>query len=142
MQNDTLTVVTLTFANTPICNMCAYIYVFYKTYCHKCHKCHFNRKNSNLVCDSVCDGCDSMIMETMNDQTHQTRQESEMCERRDEIAEKVMMLMLEKDQQWTSDPKPLAARAYAIADAMMKNSNEQKNDLHGFLPTGKTFTKR
>lgn len=65
-----------------------------------------------------------------------------MSERRDEIAEKVMMLMLEKDQQWTRDPKPLAARAYAIADAMMTNSNEQKNDLHGFLPTGKTFTKR
>lgn len=60
MKNDTLTVVTLTFANTPICNMCAYIYVFYKTYCHKCHKCHFNSKNSNLVCDSICDGCDSM----------------------------------------------------------------------------------
>lgn len=49
-----------------------------------------------------------------------------MSERRDEIAEKVMMLMLEKDQQWTRDPKPLAARAYAIADAMMANSNEVK----------------
>ena len=37
---------------------------------------------------------------------------------RDEIAESVMMLMLEKDPKWALDPKPLAARAYAIADAM------------------------
>lgn len=49
-----------------------------------------------------------------------------MSERRDEIAGKVMMLMLEKDQQWTRDPKPLAARAYAIADAMIEQSKGGK----------------
>ena len=49
-----------------------------------------------------------------------------MTDRRDLIAEKVMLLMLEKDSQWFRDPKPLAARAYAIADAMIENSNGEK----------------
>ena len=49
-----------------------------------------------------------------------TTEETTMENRRDEIAEKVMMMMLEKDGQWFRDPKPLAARAYAIADAMIE----------------------
>lgn len=47
-----------------------------------------------------------------------------MTNRRDEIAEKVMLMMLERDSQWFRDHKPLAARAYAIADAMIDHSKE------------------
>jgi hypothetical protein len=48
--------------------------------------------------------------------------------RRDEIAEKVMLMMLEKDASWFRDPKPLAFRSFAIADAMLnESSNVGKN---------------
>lgn len=64
-----------------------------------------------------------------------------MSERRDEIAEKVMVMILERDASWFKDPKPLAYGSYAIAEAMIAQSRlyaeKDKN-----LPTGKTFTKR
>lgn len=45
--------------------------------------------------------------------------------RRDQLAEKIMFMMLEKDGQWFRDPKPLAARAYYIADAMIEQGNKK-----------------
>lgn len=48
--------------------------------------------------------------------------------RRDQIAEKVMFLLLDKDNQWSRDPRPLAARSYAIADAMINQSKIRSVD--------------
>lgn len=57
-----------------------------------------------------------------------TTETATMPSRRDLIAEKVMLLMLEKDSQWFRDPKPLAARAYAIADEMIQQSKIRSVD--------------
>lgn len=54
-----------------------------------------------------------------------TRTEEKMPSRRDQLAEKVMLMMLEKDSQWFRDPKPLAARAYAVADAMIEHEKDR-----------------
>jgi hypothetical protein len=44
--------------------------------------------------------------------------------RRDELAEKVMLMMLEKEPGWLRDPKVLAARSYAVASAMIAETDK------------------
>jgi hypothetical protein len=41
------------------------------------------------------------------------------------MAEKIMLMMLEKNPAWFNDHKVLAARSYAIASAMIAESDKR-----------------